>query len=76
MGPPGNAKRRPGGGGAAVITGNGNAAVDSTARHPRQLLDDLGHRLLPQRSPVVGAPRRATPGWYRLAADRWQEAGA
>jgi hypothetical protein len=72
MRPP-NAKRRPGGGGAAVLIGNGNATKHSPPARPAQLLDELGHRLPVRRSPVVGAPRLAQPSWHRLAANRWQE---
>jgi hypothetical protein len=50
------------------------AAVNTTACHPAQLLDELGHRLPGRRSAITGQPRRATPGWYRwAAADRWRE---
>jgi hypothetical protein len=37
------------------------------------VLDTDGVPLLAERSPIVGAPRRATPGWYRWAVDRWSE---
>jgi hypothetical protein len=58
------------------------AAMGYAERHPvysaprgtkqQQLLDDLGHRLPPRRlAPIEGAPRRAVPGWYSLAVDRW-----
>jgi hypothetical protein len=71
--PPPNAKRRPGGGGAAVLAGNGNAAEHSPPARPAQLLDELGRRLPPRRSPVVGAPRLARSSWVRWSAGRWAE---
>jgi hypothetical protein len=68
--PPRNATRRPGGGVSAVsCSGNDSTAENSTAA---QIFNTEGERLLLGRR-VYGAPRLAQPGWYRLAADRWQE---
>jgi hypothetical protein len=72
MRPP-ETQRRPGQGAVAMITGNEIAAEHSPPARPTQLVDDLGHRPPKRRSPVVGVPRLARPGWYRLAADRWSE---
>ena len=74
MRPP-DAERRPGGGGAAQTLGKIDAADDSTRYRRPQLFDDLGHRLPARRWAIEGAPARAVPGWYRLAADRWVEGG-
>ena len=66
-----------------VAGGDRGAAVrsvgiaDDAAQHShsvtrKQRFDDLGHRLPPRRhEPTEGAPRRARPGWYALAVDRW-----
>jgi hypothetical protein len=49
-----------------------DAAESTSPRRPNQVLDDLGHRLSPRRDEqIVGAARRAVPGWYALAVDRW-----
>jgi len=58
-------------GAAASCSGNDSAADTS---RPAQIFNIDGERL-PDRRPrrISGAPRLASPGWYRLAADRWQE---
>jgi len=48
-------------------------AKTTSATRPAQLFDIDGHRLLLRRSSIAGAPRLASPSWYRLAAaERWR----
>jgi hypothetical protein len=58
-------------GAAASCSGNDSAADTS---RPAQIFNIDGERL-PDRRPrlICGAPRRARPSSYRLAADKWQE---
>jgi hypothetical protein len=68
---PRNATRRPGGGvSAASCFGNDSATDHSTTA---QIFNTDGERLPLRRRLVYGAPRLASPSWYRLAADRWVE---
>jgi hypothetical protein len=55
---------------AAVISLEEKITADTST--PTQLFNTEGERLLRGRR-LYGAPRLARPGWYRLAADRWQE---
>jgi hypothetical protein len=58
---------------AAVFSGKEIAAENTQSHRALQVLDADGFRLPTTRLPIVGQPRRAVPGWYALAADRWSE---
>ena len=69
-------QRAPGVGLAADAIEADRAAEYATIRRPRQIVDDLRHRLPQHRARVEGAPKLAWPSWHRwAAADRWLEAG-
>jgi hypothetical protein len=59
---------------AATVTCS--LAKTSTTKHSThpQIFNIDGERLANRRPRLIcGAPRLASPSWYRLAADRWQE---
>lgn len=58
---------------AAVDCCSGKTSTTKYSTRHRQVYDADGHTLLRRPGPIDGAPRRATPGWYRLAANRWAE---
>ena len=61
---------------AEIGSGRTSTAENSTRPAKVQILDADGCRLPPRRhEPVEGAPRRAVPGWYAMAVDRWSECG-
>jgi hypothetical protein len=59
--------------GAAADLAEIDAASCSTNPGRFQRFDADGDRLPAARSPIVGQPRLAQPGWYAMAADRWSE---
>jgi hypothetical protein len=69
---PRNATRRPGGGVSAVTCLGKTVTANYSAN--AQIFNADGKRLPPRRRRVFGAPRLASPSWYRLAADWWLEA--
>ena len=57
---------------AEIGSGRTSAAENSTRLAKVQILDADGHRLPDRRGLLIpDAPRRAVPGWYALARDRW-----
>jgi hypothetical protein len=59
---------------AAVTCSLAKASTTENSTQRCQVYDTDGHRLPPRRPRLIpGAPRRASPSWYRLAADRWVE---
>jgi hypothetical protein len=60
---------------AGAASRQNSSDADPTRPAPvPQVFDIDGLRLPLRPSPIVGAHRLAQPGWYRLAAERWQEA--
>jgi hypothetical protein len=49
-----------------------DASIPGPSHAAPQVLDADGDRLRSRRAePIEGRPRRAVPGWYALAVDRW-----
>jgi hypothetical protein len=57
---------------AAAASALGQEIIADNSTAP-QIFNVDGERLSARRCRVFGAPRLASPSWYRLAADGWLE---